>query len=146
MSPTPPPGDDQVVVAVVRSGGVAGIRRRWTVAAPPEDAGVWIALIDSCPWDSPSDDAALREGGGDDGRGDGGLSGGAGGSPTEAEVASDAEGTSPTGERTGAAGADRFVWSIRARTPSEQHEQRLTDAALDGPWRTLVEAVRAASR
>jgi hypothetical protein len=42
-------------------------------------------------------------------------------------------------------GADRFVWSIRARTPSERREQELPDAALDGPWRALVDAVRAAS-
>lgn len=98
----PPESDDaRVVIAVVRTGGVAGIRRRWRVEAPPEEAGEWIALIDSCPWDAPTSDDT---------------------------------------------GADRFVWSIRARTPSERREQELPDTALDGPWRELVDAVRAASR
>ena len=101
MSPLTPPADDEVVIAVVRSGGIAGIRRRWRVAAPTDEAGEWIALIDSCPWDSPAPE-------------------------TE--------------------GADRFVWSIRARTPSVRHEQELPDAALDGPWRELVDAVRAVSQ
>jgi hypothetical protein len=98
----PPERDDpQVVIAVVRTGGIAGIRRRWRVEAPSEEAGEWIALIDSCPWDAPAPDGR---------------------------------------------GADRFVWSIRARTPSERREQELPDGALDGPWRELVDAVRAASR
>lgn len=100
----PPERDDDdvdVVIAVVRTGGIAGIRRRWRVEAPREEAGEWIALIDSCPWDDPPADEA---------------------------------------------GADRFVWSIRVRTPSERREQDLPDGALDGPWRELVDAVRAASR
>ena len=98
----PPERDDaHVVIAVVRTGGIAGIRRRWRVEAPPEEAGDWIALIDSCPWDDPTPDGT---------------------------------------------GADRFVWSIRARTPAERREHELPDGALDGPWRELVDAVRAASR
>jgi hypothetical protein len=98
----PPEGDEaHVVIAVVRTGGIAGIRRRWRVEAPPEEAGDWIALIDSCPWDEPAPDDT---------------------------------------------GADRFVWSIRASTPAERREQELPDGALDGPWRELVDAVRAASR
>jgi hypothetical protein len=88
------------VIAVVRSGGIAGIRRQWRVEAEPDDAGDWIALIDSCPWDQEAD-------------------------------------ADP--------GADRFIWSIRARTPVERRERELPDSALDGPWRALVEAVRAAS-
>jgi hypothetical protein len=42
-----------VVVTVVRSGGIAGIRRRWEAAASPVAAPHWIALIDDCPWDQP---------------------------------------------------------------------------------------------
>jgi hypothetical protein len=42
-------------------------------------------------------------------------------------------------------GADRFVWSIRARTPGERRERELPDSALDGPWLALVDAVRAAA-
>lgn len=111
MSESPPPtepqssdpDDDgaQVVVLVVRSGGIAGISRRWRVeASSTDDADQWIARIDRCPWDAELDD--------------------------------------PTG-------ADRFVWSIRARTPSERRERELPDAAVSGPWRELVDAVRAAS-
>ncbi|KHK98865.1 hypothetical protein LK09_08355 [Microbacterium mangrovi] len=42
-----------VVVTVVRSGGFAGIRRRWEAAAGGDAAPRWIALIDDCPWDQP---------------------------------------------------------------------------------------------
>lgn len=89
-----------VVIAVVRTGGIAGIRRRWRVESSRADAGEWITLIESCPWESPAPDGT---------------------------------------------GADRFVWSIRARTPSARLEQQLPDSALDGPWLDLVRAVRTAS-
>lgn len=102
MSESPPPTDAQVVVAVVRTGGIAGIRRQWRVQPDPPDSRDWIAMIENCPWDA--DDGA-------------------------------------------ASGADRFVWLIRARTPADEHEREreLSDSQLDGPWRALVDAVRAAS-
>lgn len=100
MSESPPPSDPQVVIAVVRTGGIAGIRRQWQVEPDPAETHDWIAMIDSCPWDADAD-------------------------ATE--------------------GADRFVWLIRARTPSEKRERELPDSELDGPWRELVDAVRAAS-
>jgi hypothetical protein len=101
MSESPPPTDAHVVIAVVRTGGIAGIRRQWRVEAESDDAAVeWIDLIDRCPWDQETDAGA---------------------------------------------GADRFVWSIRARTPSERRERELPDTALDGPWLALVDAVREAS-
>ncbi|WP_309064881.1 protealysin inhibitor emfourin [Microbacterium sp.] len=45
-------------------------------------------------------------------------------------------------------GADRYVWIIRAELPDARREREIPDAALDGPWKTLVDAVRerAASR
>lgn len=92
--------DADIVIAVVRSGGIAGISRRWRIEARPAEAAEWIALIENCPWDA----------------------------------------TAPP-----RAGADRFVWSIRARTPSERRERELTDSELAGPWRALVDAVRDAS-
>jgi len=100
-----PQSDDEgdpgrVVIVVVRSGGIGGIRRRWQVEPPHAEFSRWVALVESCPWDDPS--------------------------PPQS-------------------GADRFVWSIRVRTPSERREQDLPDAALDGPWRELVDAVRAAA-
>ncbi len=100
MSDPTPPTDPQVVVAVVRSGGIAGIRRQWRVEPDPADAPEWITMIESCPWDADGD-------------------------PTT--------------------GADRYVWMIRVRTPSERRERELPDSALDGPWRDLVDAVRAAA-
>lgn len=39
-------------------------------------------------------------------------------------------------------GADRYLWSIRATMSGERREQEVPDAALDGPWRELVDAVR----
>jgi hypothetical protein len=101
MSESPPPTDVRVVIAIVRSGGIAGIRRQWRVEAEAPDADDWIALIDRCPWDQEADAAP---------------------------------------------GADRFVWTIRARTPSERRERDLSDAEVDGPWRALVDAVREASK
>lgn len=89
-----------VVIAVARTGGIAGIRRRWRIESSTADAGDWLTLIDSCPWESPVPDSE---------------------------------------------GADRFVWSIRARTPAARLEQQLPDSALDGPWLDLVRAVRNAS-
>lgn len=100
MSESPRQTDAQVVIAVVRSGGIAGIRREWQVEPDPTDAPEWITMIDSCPWDE------------------------------------DLETTR---------GADRFVWVIRVRTPSERRERELPDSQLAGPWRELVDAVRAAA-
>ncbi|KQR40529.1 protealysin inhibitor emfourin [Microbacterium sp. Leaf159] len=100
MSESPPPTDAQVVIAVVRTGGIAGIRRQWRVEPDPAESLDWIAMIESCPWDADADDAT---------------------------------------------GADRFVWLIRVRTPSEKRERELPDSELAGPWRQLVDAVRAAS-
>lgn len=88
------------LIVVIRTGGVAGIRRRWQVEPPREEAPRWIELIDHCPWEAPA--------------------------PTPP-------------------GADRYVWSIQARTPEMRRERDLPESALDGPWRQLVDAVRAAA-
>lgn len=47
-------------VLVVRSGGVAGISRRWSVeeSEPGDD---WIALVEACPWDSVGTDPEARD-------------------------------------------------------------------------------------
>ena len=44
-------GGPVVAVTVVRSGGLAGMRRRWVVEADASDADPWIALVEACPWD-----------------------------------------------------------------------------------------------
>ena len=50
MSESPAPTDPQVVIAVVRTGGIAGIRRKWQVEPDPAETHHWIAMVDSCPW------------------------------------------------------------------------------------------------
>ncbi|MDQ0614373.1 hypothetical protein QF046_002014 [Microbacterium sp. W4I4] len=45
----------RIVVAVVRTGGFAGLRRRWRVEPDPEQAPQWVALVERCPWDEQSD-------------------------------------------------------------------------------------------
>lgn len=97
MSNPVPTGDALVVVAVVRTGGIAGLRRRWKAEATDAEAPHWVELIEQCPWDAPC--------------------------------------AAPSG-------ADRYVWSIRARTPDGRREREIPDAELTGPWRALVDAVR----
>jgi hypothetical protein len=46
------PGLRHVVVVVVRSGGIAGMRRQWRAEPPASESPRWIALIDECPWDA----------------------------------------------------------------------------------------------
>ena len=52
------PGDDEadddlLVVAVVRTGGIAGLRRQWQIEKPAPQAHDWFSLIDRCPWNAP---------------------------------------------------------------------------------------------
>jgi hypothetical protein len=49
---------NRIVVAVVRTGGIAGLRRRWRVEPEPEQAPQWVALVERCPWDEQTDAAA----------------------------------------------------------------------------------------
>lgn len=46
---------NRIVVAVVRTGGIAGLRRRWRVEPSPEQAPEWVALVERCPWDERLD-------------------------------------------------------------------------------------------
>ncbi|MFH8250834.1 protealysin inhibitor emfourin [Microbacterium sp. B2969] len=50
-SPEPSP---TLVVAVTRTGGFAGLTKRWRAEPRQEEASVWIALISRCPWDDPA--------------------------------------------------------------------------------------------
>lgn len=49
----PPSGRKMVlVVTIVRTGGFAGLRRRWGVELDdPREAETWRPLIEACPWD-----------------------------------------------------------------------------------------------
>ncbi|MCR2793822.1 hypothetical protein NQ156_12170 [Microbacterium sp. zg.Y625] len=91
--------DPAVSVTVVRTGGIAGLRRTWHVAPVGADARRWLDLIEHCPWAEPRPDRP--------------------------------------------SGADRFSWKVSAEIGSEHREARLQDAEVTGPWRTLVDAVRA---
>jgi hypothetical protein len=51
-----PTDDASVTVAVIRSGGIAGMRRAWRADPAPAEASHWVALIDDCPWDEPAPD------------------------------------------------------------------------------------------
>ncbi|UNK70648.1 protealysin inhibitor emfourin [Microbacterium sp. H1-D42] len=48
-------GLNHIVVAVVRTGGLAGMRRRWRAEPDPEQTPHWLALVEQCPWDEPMD-------------------------------------------------------------------------------------------
>lgn len=89
------PDHPVLVVQVTRTGGVAGLTRRWSVEAGTErDARQWRTLLDACPWDAPPGECA----------------------------------------------PDGFVYEVTA----DDREATLPEQQLDGPWRTLVEAVQAA--
>ena len=100
-SPAPSP-EPPVSVTVTRSGGFAGLSRRWRAEAEGSDAERWRALIEDCPWEAV---AIVR----DD------------------------------------TGADRFVWRLDARCGERAREAELADAEITGPWRELIDAVKAAA-
>jgi hypothetical protein len=105
-------------ITVARSGGVAGISPQWTVTASEEaDVDSWLSLVESCPWDAPD--------------------------PADAPSASGTgTGTGPIG-----GGVDRFVYTIRVFLPTaEERDARVPEKRLDGPWRDLVDRVKAAGR
>jgi len=43
-------------------------------------------------------------------------------------------------------GADRFVWHVDARCGEAAREAALADPEVQGPWRELIDAVRAAQK
>ena len=50
----------ELTVLVVRSGGFAGITRRWSVDEP-DPGDDWIALVEACPWDDVAADPVSRD-------------------------------------------------------------------------------------
>src|SRR4051812_21346893 len=49
-----------LLVAVTRTGGFAGMTRRWTAEPREDEASEWVTLISRCPWDEPADEADRR--------------------------------------------------------------------------------------
>lgn len=105
MKPDRESAATEVAITVVRTGGFAGIPRRWAVRATAADAAPWIDLIDRCPWDAAQ--------------------------PASAAV-------------------DRFSWTLHAVRDGgehhsghrEDHHAELAESEIEGPWRTLIDAVR----
>jgi hypothetical protein len=134
-----------VEVDVARTGGIAGITRRWSAQPPESEASEWISLIDRCPWSeapSPADaDDAPAE--------DPAASAPATGRPqstTDAPAPAADTPSSPTAPARPPM-PDGFVWIIRATwSGADPHEAELPDDALVGAWRELVDAVRDWSR
>lgn len=52
-----PGADPAPVVAVTRTGGIAGIPRRWRATPGVDDRARWRELIARCPWDDLTPDA-----------------------------------------------------------------------------------------
>jgi hypothetical protein len=49
----------ELLISVVRTGGVAGMRTRWAVHLEREDEiDSWRPLIDACPWEESDDSGA----------------------------------------------------------------------------------------
>lgn len=111
--PAADPDAHSLHVSVARSGGVAGMTRRWEVSAPPHERSPWTELVERCPWDT---------------EGTAGVS------------AAPVPATAPVPR-----GADRFIWTIEARIDGRSHRAIVGEGELQGAWRTLIDAVRAAT-
>jgi hypothetical protein len=134
-----------VEVDVARTGGIAGITRRWSAQPPESEASEWISLIDRCPWSeapSPADaDGAPAEDRAASAPATGRLQ-----RTTDAPITAEDTPSSPTAPAR-APMPDGFVWIIRATwSGSDPREAELPDDALVGAWRELVDAVRDWSR
>lgn len=103
-----PAAPEPIVVTVARSGGIAGLTRRWGVQAPPSDPEHWHTLVDACPWNHGVDESEGMD-----------------------------------AER--ATGADRFAWTVEVSCAGSHHRAALSETQATGPWRALIDAVRAAS-
>ncbi|MGN8026584.1 protealysin inhibitor emfourin [Microbacterium sp. 22242] len=42
---------DEVTIRVARSGGIAGMTRRWRVVPSRTETERWVSLLERCPWD-----------------------------------------------------------------------------------------------
>ena len=107
-----------VEVDVARTGGIAGITRRWSAQPPEAEAPQWITLIDRCPWSEAG--------------------------TTTGEHEDDAPAAPPRpARRRRDPMPDGFVWFIRATwSGADAREAELPDDEVVGAWRELVDAVR----
>ena len=50
-----------LTITVVRTSGFAGLKREWSVTAPPADRSEWLPLVEACPWKNVPTDTASRD-------------------------------------------------------------------------------------
>ena len=125
-----------VEVDVARTGGIAGMTRRWSAQPPETEAPEWISLIDRCPWNEAHAAAAAAAGVDDQ---DAAAQRNAAPGPADDAPATPAGSRSPM--------PDSFVWFIRATwSGTDPREAELFDDEVVGAWRELVDAVRDWSR
>ncbi|WP_207457783.1 protealysin inhibitor emfourin [Herbiconiux sp. SYSU D00978] len=121
----------RLVLVVARSGGFAGLTRRWRVEVRDEaDAARWRPLVDACPWEASAPSAV----------------------PDSSGPASPGPGASaPGASAPGTSARDGFVYRISladttapGARPGAPQERTATvpESSLDGPWRALVERVQ----
>ncbi|MFF2488370.1 hypothetical protein ACFVSU_18340 [Microbacterium sp. NPDC058062] len=112
-----------VEVDVARTGGIAGMTRRWSAQPPEAEASEWITLIDRCPWSEA-------------------------GSAVDEELGDEVAAAPPRpAARRREPMPDGFVWFIRATwSGTGPLEAELPDDEVVGAWRELVDAVRDWSR
>ncbi len=59
---TPQHAETSLVVTVVRTGGIAGLRREWRVEPDSDHRAEWLDLVEACPWgDEPLGTAVERD-------------------------------------------------------------------------------------
>lgn len=51
----------ELTITVVRSGGFAGLTRRWSVSSAVDDADDLIELVNACPWREVARDEKSRD-------------------------------------------------------------------------------------
>jgi hypothetical protein len=103
---------EPLTILVVRTGGFAGLRRAWRVAADEASSPAWRALVDACPWDAATIAASQ----------DRAAHGGADRYVWEVTAADGDERHPVTGD--------------------ESRHAVLGERAVEGPWRELIDAVR----
>lgn len=137
-----PSSIEQVTVLVVRSGGFGGLRRAWRVRAEGTDAQEWLGLVRACPWDAAP---GAESGAGADRFCWEVIAAGTVPAPDEPAGASDGGDFSPPDARapSGISPAESEPATGNGTAAATEHRAVLAETDVAGPWRDLIEAVRA---
>jgi hypothetical protein len=121
--------DPALEVDVARTGGIAGMTRRWSAQPPAAEAPEWRSLIERCPWDDVPPPWAPEEG--------------AHTAPTATTSGPEESPALSAQDRGRPPVPEGFVWLIRASwAGSDPREAELFDDQVVGAWRELIDAVR----